>query len=167
MNFQSRFPFFQGQRNPAISGEPEQLPYWDQISPTRSLGSSEIRSYANPSKVKGHRHRNASATTLRFLSLLPRCVLQRLEEQSWSGCGESGNIAGQSQHHRLQHRSSPSSPITVFTCFTHRLPPLSQFAHAARTLVRSGPTRPHRQQLVASHSTLPPLHPPPPRTAFM
>ena len=88
-----------------------------------------------------------------FISLPPRGVLQRLEEQSWSGCGESGGIEGQSQYHRLHHRSSPSSPVTVFARFTHRLPPLSQFAHAARTLVRGGPTRPHRPRLVQSHST--------------
>ena len=34
-------------------------------------------------------------------------------------------------------------------------PSLSQFAHATRTLVRGGPTRPHRPRLVASHSTRP------------
>ena len=64
-----------------------------------------------------HRPRNASATTLRFFSLPPRGVLQWLEEQSGSGCGESGSIAGQSQHQRLQrqqHHSSPGSPVTVF-----------------------------------------------------
>ena len=36
------------------------------------------------------------------------------------------SIAGQSQHQRLQHRSSPGSPVTVFARFPHRLPPLSQ-----------------------------------------
>ena len=51
--------------------------------------------------------------SLRLVSLPPRGVLQRLEEQGWSGCGESGGIEGQSQYHRLQHRSSPSSPVTV------------------------------------------------------
>ena len=52
-----------------------------------------------------------------------------------------------------QLRTSQPSPVTVFARFPHRLPPLSQFAHAARTLVPGGPTRPHRPWLVASHST--------------
>ena len=52
------------------------------------------------------------AQQLRLVSLPPRGVLQRLEEQSWSGCGESGGFEGQSQYHRLQHRSSPSLPVT-------------------------------------------------------
>ena len=85
----------------------------------------------------------------------PRGVLQWIEEQSGSGCGESGSFAGQSQHQRLQHRSSPGSFVTVFARLPHRLCPLSQFAHATRTLVRGGPTRPHRPRLVASHSTRP------------
>ena len=83
-----------------------------------------------------HHPRNASATTLRFISLPSRGVLQWLEEQSGSGCGESGSFAGQSQHQRLQHRSSPGSFVTVFARLPHRLCPLSQFAHATRTLVR-------------------------------
>ena len=83
-----------------------------------------------------------------------RGVLQWLEEQSGSGC-ESGSFAGQSQHQRLQHRSSPGSFVTVFARLPHRLCPLSQFAHATRSLVRGGPTRPHRARLVASHSTRP------------
>ena len=37
------------------------------------------------------------------------------------GHGESDSIAGQSQHQRLQHRSSPGSPVTVFARLTHRL----------------------------------------------
>ena len=113
-----------------------------------------------------HRHRNASATTQRFISPPPRGVLQRLEEQSGSGCGESGGFEGQSQYHRLQRRSSPCSPVTVFPRFDHRLHALSQFAHAARTLVRGGPTRPHRPRLVASHSTRPPSSPPLPAHSF-
>ena len=48
-------------------------------------------------------------------SLPPRGVLPVwLEEQSGSGCGESGSFAGQSQHQRLQHGSSPGSFVTVF-----------------------------------------------------
>jgi len=39
-----------------------------------------------------HRPRNASATTLRFISLPLRGVLQWREEQSWSGCGESDSF---------------------------------------------------------------------------
>ena len=59
-----------------------------------------------------------------------------------------------------------SSPVTVFPRFAHRLHALSQFAHAARTLVRGGPTRPHRPRLVASHSTRPPSSPPLPAHSF-
>ena len=83
------------------------------------------------------------------------CAGVKLEEQSGFGCGESGSFAGQSQHQRLQHRSSPDSSVTVFARLPHRLCPLSQFAHATRPLVRGGPTRPHRPRLVASHSTRP------------
>jgi len=50
-----------------------------------------------------------------------------------------------------KHRSSPGSPVTVFARLPHRLCPRSQFAHATRTLVRGGPTRPHRPRLVASY----------------
>ena len=113
-----------------------------------------------------HRPRTASATTLRFFSLPPRGVLQGLEAQSGSGCGESGGFAGQSQHQRLQHRSSPGSFVTVFARLPHRLCPLSQFAHATRTLVRGGPTRPHRPRLVAPHSTRP-LSSLPPRAQLL
>ena len=136
---------------------------------TNSVYLWRLRTLTGPPGDHGalHRPRTASTTTLRFFSLPPRGVLQWLEEQSWSGCGESGSFAGQSQHQRLQHRSSPGSFVTVFARLPHRLCPLSQFAHATRTLVRGGPTRPHRPRLVASHSTRPLSSlPPPPRTAF-
>ena len=40
-----------------------------------------------------HRHRHASATTLRLVSLPPRGILQWPEEQSRSGCGQDGGNA--------------------------------------------------------------------------
>ena len=52
----------------------------------------------------------------------------------------------------------------VFTCSNWSKAaerPLSQFAHAARTLVCGGPTRPHRPRLGASHSTQPTKQPMP------
>ena len=42
---------------------------------------------------------------------LPWTRIRKHEEQSWSGCGESGSFAGQSQHQRLQHRSSPTDSV--------------------------------------------------------
>ena len=50
-----------------------------------------------------HRHRHASATTLRLISLSPRPrgILQWPEEQSRSGCGQDGGNTDQSQHRRL------------------------------------------------------------------
>ena len=60
----------------------------------------------------------------------------------------------------------PGSFVTVFARLPYRFCPLSQFAHATRTLVRGGPTRTHRLRLVASHRTRPPSSLPPPRTAF-
>ena len=42
----------------------------------------------------------------------------------------------------------------------------SSLLFAARTLVRGGPTRPHRPRLVASHSTRPPSSPPLPAHSF-
>ena len=40
-----------------------------------------------------HRHRHASATTLRLISLSPRGILQWPEEQSRSGCDQDGGNA--------------------------------------------------------------------------
>ena len=62
--------------------------------------------------------------------------------------------------------SSPLLRSKVFARSPHRLCPLSQFAHATRTLVRGGPTRPHRPRLVVPHSTRP-LSSLPPRAQLL
>jgi len=113
-----------------------------------------------------HRHRHASATTLRLISLSPRGILQWPEEQSRSGGGQDGGNADQSQHRRMWRcRSScplilarPSPPCQN-SCSQPPPPP-------RRSLVRGGLTRTHRPRLVVSLSTCPPFSLSPPLTAY-
>ena len=81
-----------------------------------------------------HRHRHASATTLRLISLSPRGILQWPEEQSRSGCGQDSGDADQSQHththththtHRRMWRCRSSCPLLLARP-SPRQPPCSQ-----------------------------------------
>ena len=74
----------------------------------------QLESTVGPPRDHGalHRHRHASATTLRLISLSPRGILQWPEEQSRSGCGQDGGNADQSQHRRMW-RCRSSCPLIL------------------------------------------------------
>ena len=73
------------------------------ITYARRVSASPPSLSTGPPRDHGalHRHRHASATTLRLISLSPRGILQWPEEQSRSGCGQDGGNADQSQHRRM------------------------------------------------------------------
>ena len=75
----------------------------DERTPIEAMPLLATSAELGPPRDHGalHRHRHASATTLRFLSLSPRGILQWPEEQSRSGCGQDGGDADQSQHRRM------------------------------------------------------------------
>jgi len=93
--------------------------------PARRVSASPLST--GPPRDHGalHRHRHASATTLRFISLPPRGILQWPEEQSRSGCGQDGGDADQSQHRRMW-RCRSSCPLLLARPFPPRQPPCSQ-----------------------------------------
>ena len=122
-----------------------------------------------PSRDRGalHRHRHASATTLRFISLSPRATRVRAvpfwhgalsrranlaaghhlgsqhystwpEEQSRSGCGQDGGDEDQPQHSRMWLCRS-SCPLLLARPSPPRQPPCSQPPPSPRcSIVRGG-----------------------------
>jgi len=117
--------------------------------------------------LRVRRHRHASATTLRRVSLSPRGILQWPEEQSRSGCGQDDGNADQSQHRRMW-RCRSSCPLILARPSPPCQPSCSQPPPPPRrSLVRGGQTRTYRPRLVVSLSTCPPFSlSPPPLTAF-
>ena len=102
----------------------EQYAYNRNITFMPAITSTSVLTYARrvsasplstgPPRDHGalHRHRHASATTLRLVSLSPRGILQWPEEQSRSGCGQDGGNADQSQHRRMW-RCRSSCPLIL------------------------------------------------------
>ena len=93
-------------------------------------------------------------------------ILPVAEEQSRSGGGQSGGITDQPQCRWLWHSRSPSARSLSRSPFSPP-PSFTQSPSPPRSLVRDGPTSPHRPRLVVSCSTCPPLSPSPHANSFI